>query len=108
MDKDSDELKEEGNEAQEAWKKTLETFKEEALKMKAMPEEAYELYSKKEAQILKETSETLNIQADKAREDLSVVAKQINEDGKVIFLKLLRILLILSKMLWKLLLLLMI
>lgn len=83
VEKEKDELKENSHEAQEAWKETLESFKEEALKMKEKSQEAYEEYSKKAMVVLEETSERLKIHTDKAREDLSVVAKQISEEGKV-------------------------
>ena len=83
MEKENDEPKTEANEAQEAWKETLETFKVEALKMKEMSQEAYEVYSKKAMVILKETSEKLKIQAEQSRQDLSIVAQQISEEGKL-------------------------
>ena len=69
-------------ESQEAWKQALETFKEQALKVQGVSQEAYEVYSKKAMVILKDTSEQLKIQADKAKHDLSVVAKEITEEGK--------------------------
>ncbi|KAI7996637.1 hypothetical protein LOK49_LG10G02426 [Camellia lanceoleosa] len=75
-------LQAEAKESQEAWKQTLASFKEQALKMQSVSQEAYELYSKKAMVILKETSEQLKIQAEKARYDLSVVAKEISEEGK--------------------------
>lgn len=83
VEKEKDELKAEANEAQKAWEETLESFKEEALKMKEKSQEAYEVYSKKAMVVLKETSEKLKIEADKAKQDLSIVAKQISEEGKV-------------------------
>ncbi|KAF3970209.1 hypothetical protein CMV_006077 [Castanea mollissima] len=69
--------------SQEVWKELLESFKEQALKMQSVSQEAYELYSKKAVVILKETSEQLKIQADKARDDLIEIAKEISEEGKV-------------------------
>ncbi|XP_052172432.1 protein FATTY ACID EXPORT 3, chloroplastic isoform X2 [Diospyros lotus] len=69
-------------ESQEAWKQALASFKEQALKMKSVSQEAYELYSKKAMVILKENSEQLKIQAEKARYDLSVIAKEISEESK--------------------------
>ncbi|ONK61775.1 uncharacterized protein A4U43_C08F33460 [Asparagus officinalis] len=80
---EKDELKPEANKAEEEWKKALEIFKEEAIKMKAMSEEAYEVYSKQAIVMLNKTSETLKIQAEKARQDLNVIANQISEEGKV-------------------------
>lgn len=69
-------------ESQEAWKQTLETFREQALKLQGVSQEAYELYSKKAVVILKDTTEQLKVQADKARHDLTVAAKEITEEGK--------------------------
>lgn len=69
-------------ESEEAWKQALATFKEQALRMQSVSQEAYDVYSKKAMVILKETSEQLKIQADKAREDLTVVAKEISDEGK--------------------------
>ncbi|XP_021685801.2 protein FATTY ACID EXPORT 3, chloroplastic isoform X2 [Hevea brasiliensis] len=69
-------------ESQEAWKETLASFKEQALKVQSVSQEAYEVYSKKAMVILKETSEQLKIQADKAKSDLAVLAKEVSEDGK--------------------------
>ncbi|KAK2998824.1 hypothetical protein RJ639_023209 [Escallonia herrerae] len=69
-------------ESEEAWKQTLASFKEQALKMQSVSQEAYELYSKKAVVILKETADRLKIQAEKARQDLSVIATEISEEGK--------------------------
>ncbi|KAL4381897.1 hypothetical protein AHAS_Ahas04G0179400 [Arachis hypogaea] len=69
-------------ESQEAWKQAVDTFKEQALKFQGISQEAYELYSKKAIVVLKDTAEQLKIQADKARHDLSVAAKEITEEGK--------------------------
>ncbi|XP_057477146.1 protein FATTY ACID EXPORT 3, chloroplastic-like isoform X1 [Actinidia eriantha] len=68
--------------SEEAWKQTLASFKEQALKMQGVSQEAYELYSKKATIILQETSVQLKIQAEKARHDLSVIAKEIGKEGK--------------------------
>ncbi|URD98345.1 non-green plastid inner envelope membrane protein [Musa troglodytarum] len=67
--------------AQEQWKAALEHFKTEALKVKAVSEEAYGVYSKKAMEILMDTSEKLKIQADKAHQDLSMIAKEISQEG---------------------------
>ncbi|PSS34766.1 Protein FATTY ACID EXPORT 3 like [Actinidia chinensis var. chinensis] len=72
--------------SEEAWKQTLASFKEQALKMQGVSQEAYELYSKKAVVILQETSVQLKIQAEKASHDLSVIAKEIGEEGKVYLL----------------------
>ncbi|VVA14429.1 PREDICTED: FATTY ACID EXPORT [Prunus dulcis] len=82
VEKEKDTAKLKSEESEEAWKQTLAAFKEQALKMQGISQEAYELYSKKALVILKETSEQLKIQADKARIDLSEIAKEISEEGK--------------------------
>nr|XP_009758431.1 PREDICTED: uncharacterized protein LOC104211126 isoform X3 [Nicotiana sylvestris]XP_009758432.1 PREDICTED: uncharacterized protein LOC104211126 isoform X4 [Nicotiana sylvestris] len=82
LEKDEKDLKTEAEDSEEAWKQTLASFKEQAMQVKAVSQEAYEVYSKKAMIILKETSEKLQIQAEKAREDLTVVAKEISEESK--------------------------
>ena len=69
-------------ESQEAWKQALDTFREQASKIQSVSQEAYDLYSKKAIIILQNTSEQLKVQADKARHELSVAAKEIGEEGK--------------------------
>ncbi|KAL8206026.1 hypothetical protein R6Q57_009577 [Mikania cordata] len=76
-------LKEKAEESEEAWKQTLASFKEQALKMLNISEEAYEVYLKKATVVLRDTSVQLKIQADKASADLSVIAKELSEEGKV-------------------------
>lgn len=70
------------NESQEAWERMLESFKEQTMKMQGMSKEAYELYSKKAAVILNETSNKLKIQAEKASQDLSIIANEISVESK--------------------------
>ncbi|XP_073114503.1 protein FATTY ACID EXPORT 3, chloroplastic [Elaeis guineensis] len=74
------EIKMEGS--QEAWKQSLEYVKAEAMKAKAISQEAYEVYSKKATEILLEASEKLKIQAGKAQQDLSIIAKELSKEGK--------------------------
>lgn len=81
MEKDNV-LKEEAEAQEAAWKQTLASFKEQAMKVQAVSQGAYEVYSDKAMIILKETSEKLRIQADKAREDLTIIAKEISEESK--------------------------
>ncbi|XP_047333158.1 protein FATTY ACID EXPORT 3, chloroplastic-like [Impatiens glandulifera] len=82
-DDESAEIKNDlSNESQEAWAELLASFKEQAIKMQSVSQEAYELYSKKAMVILKDTSEQLKIQADKATQDLSVIAKETSEEAK--------------------------
>ncbi|CAN1134155.1 Protein FATTY ACID EXPORT 3, chloroplastic [Linum perenne] len=76
---DVDDVEAKSRESEEAWKKALESFKEQAIHMKGVSEEAYEVYSKKAMVILGETSEQLKIQAEKTRNDLNSLSKEINE-----------------------------
>lgn len=66
----------------EAWKQTLASFKDQALKLRAVSQEAYEVYSKKAIVTLNETSEKLKIQADKARQDLTAISKEIAQESQ--------------------------
>ncbi|XP_065852788.1 protein FATTY ACID EXPORT 3, chloroplastic [Euphorbia lathyris] len=70
------------DESQEAWKQTLESFKEQALKMQSVSQEAYEVYSKKAVIILKEAQEQLIVQADKTRNDLTLLAEDLTQEGR--------------------------
>ncbi|KAL6574476.1 hypothetical protein OROMI_011761 [Orobanche minor] len=79
---EKEDLKMGAQESEEAWQETLASFKQQALKMQSMSKEAYEMYSEKAMIILIETSENLKIQAEKARQDLTVVAKEIAEESK--------------------------
>ncbi|XP_028808594.1 protein FATTY ACID EXPORT 3, chloroplastic isoform X2 [Neltuma alba] len=82
VDDGREELEMGSQESQEAWKQALDTFREQAKKVQGISQEAYEEYSKKAIIILKDTSEQLKVQADKARHDLTVAAKEIGEEGK--------------------------
>jgi hypothetical protein len=66
----------------QTWKESLEYFKSEAIKLKAMSEESYEIYSKKATEVLLALSAKLKIEAGKAQKDLSKVAKEISEEGQ--------------------------
>lgn len=79
------EVKLKTEEAEEAWKQALESFKEQALKIRSVSLEAYEQYSKKSAVVLKDAAERLRVQADRARLELGEVAKEISEEGKEYF-----------------------
>ncbi|KAM0040625.1 putative TMEM14 family protein [Helianthus debilis subsp. tardiflorus] len=83
IEEEANRIQEQAQESEEAWKQTLASFKEQALKMLNISQEAYEVYLTKATTILKETSHQLKIQADKASEDLSVIAKELSEEGKV-------------------------
>ncbi|XP_010505485.1 PREDICTED: protein FATTY ACID EXPORT 3, chloroplastic [Camelina sativa] len=73
--------------SQEAWKKTLESFKEQVAKMQSVSSEAYSVNSQKAMTVLKETSEQLRIQAEKAKEELGTKAKVVGEEGREYILK---------------------
>ncbi|XP_068669168.1 protein FATTY ACID EXPORT 3, chloroplastic-like [Aristolochia californica] len=81
IEKAKNELEGKEEESQEAWEQTLEVFKEQAAKMQAISQAAYEAYSKKAMIVLKETSERLKIEANKARYDLAIVAKEFGEES---------------------------
>lgn len=69
-------------ESQEAWKQTLDTFREQAEKFRGVSQDAYELYSKKAGVILKDTTVQLKVLADKTKHELSTAAKEITDEGK--------------------------
>ncbi|KAL2899791.1 Protein FATTY ACID EXPORT 3 chloroplastic [Bienertia sinuspersici] len=71
-----------GKESQEAWEQALASFKEQALKVQSVSQEAYDVYMKKAVVTLKDTAEQLKIQAEQARQDLSVMTKELSEDGR--------------------------
>ncbi|KAK9734156.1 hypothetical protein RND81_04G118900 [Saponaria officinalis] len=79
---EKDNLKQAGEASQEAWEQVLSSFKEQALKLQSVSQEAYEVYSKKTVVVLKETAETLKIQADQARRDIFVMAQELGEDSR--------------------------
>ncbi|KAG9136860.1 hypothetical protein Leryth_024095 [Lithospermum erythrorhizon] len=79
---EGNDVKDKAEESQEAWKQTLDSFKEQAIKMQSLSQEAYERYSEKAAVILKDASERLKVQAEKARQDLTVIAKEVSEESK--------------------------
>lgn len=83
VDGEKDEL-ETGSEEEsnEAWKQALASFKEQALKLQSVSLEAYDIHSKKAFITLKETSEVLKVQAEKARNDLTEIVKELSEEGK--------------------------
>lgn len=79
---EKNDLKQAGKASQEAWEQALASFKEQALKLQSVSQEAYEEYSKKATVVLKETAEKLKIQADQARRDLTIIAKDLSEEGR--------------------------
>ncbi|GAA0159851.1 hypothetical protein LIER_16541 [Lithospermum erythrorhizon] len=68
--------------SEEAWKQTLDSLKEQASKMQSISQEAYELYSEKAAIVLKDASDKLKVQAEKARQDLTVKLEEISEESR--------------------------
>ncbi|GMH30110.1 hypothetical protein Nepgr_031953 [Nepenthes gracilis] len=81
IEKDKNDLKRD-QELEEAWEQMLASFKEQAMKLQSVSQEAYVVYSKKALAVLKETAVQLKIRADKARYDLSVIAKDLSMEGK--------------------------
>ncbi|KAL9843451.1 Protein FATTY ACID EXPORT 3 [Arabidopsis thaliana] len=67
--KEKSDIDVEDDTSKEAWKQTLESFKEQAMT------------------VLKETSEQLRIQAEKAKEELGTKAKVVSEEGREYILK---------------------
>ncbi|KAK4801216.1 hypothetical protein SAY86_021703 [Trapa natans] len=82
VEKEQDDLKGKAEGPEEVWEQTLVALEEQTLKMKGISQEAYEKYSKKAMVVLKETTEQLKTQVEKAKYDLSVIAKEIGEEGK--------------------------
>ncbi|KFK36764.1 hypothetical protein AALP_AA4G167200 [Arabis alpina] len=76
-----------GDTSQEAWKQTLASFKEQVSKMQNVSSEAYTVNSQKAMTILKDTSEQLRIQAEKAKEELGTKAKEVSEESREYILK---------------------
>ncbi|VVB02611.1 unnamed protein product [Arabis nemorensis] len=79
--------KSEDDTSPEAWKQTLASFKEQVSKMQSLSSEAYTVNSQKAMTILKDTSEQLRIQAEKAKEELGTKAKEVSEEGREYILK---------------------
>ncbi|CAF1810345.1 unnamed protein product [Brassica oleracea] len=73
--------------SQEAWKQTLASVKEQVSKIQSVSSEAYNVNSQKAMTILKDTSEQLRIQAEKAKEELGTKAKEVGEEGREYILK---------------------
>ncbi|XP_074311923.1 protein FATTY ACID EXPORT 3, chloroplastic-like isoform X1 [Silene latifolia] len=82
VEQEKDNFEQAGKASQEAWNQVLASFKEQALKLQSVSQEAYEVYSKKAVVVLKETAETLKIQADQASQDLWVMAQELGEDSR--------------------------
>ncbi|KAJ6708455.1 TRANSMEMBRANE PROTEIN 14-like protein [Salix viminalis] len=80
VEKESEDKKLVGEESEEVWKQTLESFREQASRLQSVSQEAYEIYSKKAMIVLEETSEKLKIHAEKAKEDLGELAKEFGQD----------------------------
>ncbi|KAL8517035.1 hypothetical protein ACS0TY_015317 [Phlomoides rotata] len=85
VEKENEDSKGQPQGSEEAWQQALASFKEHALKMQSISKEAYESYSEKAIVILKETSEKLKIQAEKASQDLIEIVKETAEEGKGYF-----------------------
>ncbi|GAB4833127.1 hypothetical protein Ancab_031373 [Ancistrocladus abbreviatus] len=79
---EKNDFKKQDEESEEAWEQVLASFREQAMKLQSVSQEAYEVYSKKALVVLKETAERLKIEADEARNDLNIITKEIGEEGK--------------------------
>uniref|UniRef100_A0A803L3I2 Uncharacterized protein n=1 Tax=Chenopodium quinoa TaxID=63459 RepID=A0A803L3I2_CHEQI len=82
IDTEKDDINKGGKASQEAWEQALASFKEQALKLQSVSQEAYEVYMKKAVVTLKDTADKLKIQADQARQDLSVMTIELSEEGR--------------------------
>ncbi|XP_077213413.1 protein FATTY ACID EXPORT 3, chloroplastic-like [Tasmannia lanceolata] len=82
VEKEKNEVEIEAAESAEAWKETVESLKEYAIKMQGMSQEAYKVNSKKAMKVLMKTSVQLKVLAEKARHDLDLAAKEISDEGK--------------------------
>ncbi|XP_049931226.1 uncharacterized protein LOC116267691 [Nymphaea colorata] len=88
LEKLKNELEKQLEESQEAWKSTIESYKEQAAKMKDLSEEAYELYPKKAMVLFEDVSEQAKVQAKKARKYISLIAEQVTiEEGSIFLLQ---------------------
>ncbi|ESQ52523.1 hypothetical protein EUTSA_v10016889mg [Eutrema salsugineum] len=85
--KEKSDIDSEDDTSQEAWKQTLASFKEQVSKMQSVSSEAYTVNSQKAMTILKDTSEQLRIQAEKAKEELGTKAKEVGEESREYILK---------------------
>ncbi|KAG6489458.1 hypothetical protein ZIOFF_050727 [Zingiber officinale] len=82
LEKDDDDVNKNSGFSQEQWKEALNRFKVEALKVKAVSEKAYAVYSKKIMEMLTDKAEKLKIQADRAQKDLSILAQDMSKEGQ--------------------------
>lgn len=82
IDTEKNDINKASEASQEAWDKALASFREQALKLQSVSQEAYEVYMKKAVVTLKETAEQLKIQADQAKQDLSVMTRELSEEGR--------------------------
>lgn len=85
--KEKSDIDVEDDTSQEAWKQTIESFKEQVSKLQSVSSEAYTVNSQKAMTVLKDTSEQLRIQAEKAKEELGTKAKEVGEEGREYILK---------------------
>ncbi|ERN04170.1 protein FATTY ACID EXPORT 3, chloroplastic [Amborella trichopoda] len=76
--------------SEEKWKQTLESIKQEAIKMQGISKEAYEAYMQKTKVVLKDTAEQLMIKAEKASRDLALMSEETRAESSEYFLKALK------------------
>ncbi|XP_031498878.1 protein FATTY ACID EXPORT 3, chloroplastic-like [Nymphaea colorata] len=82
VEKVKSEIEKQAEETKEVWIKTIESLKSYAINMQNMSQEAYELYSQQAVVILKQMSEQLKGQAEKARQDMAILAEGVSTEGK--------------------------
>ncbi|XP_074558141.1 protein FATTY ACID EXPORT 3, chloroplastic-like [Curcuma longa] len=82
LENDDDDVNKNTRFSQEQWKEAFNRFKVEALKVKAVSEKAYAIYSKKIMEMLMDKAEKLKIQAGRAQKGLSILAQEISKEGQ--------------------------
>lgn len=82
LENDDDDVNKNTRFSQEQWKEAFNRFKVEALKVKAVSEKAYAIYSKNIMEMLMDKAEKLKIQAGRAQKGLSILAQEISKEGQ--------------------------
>lgn len=82
VEKVRNELEKQADESEEAWKQSLDAFKDQASRMQGISKEAYAVYAEKAKIVLKDTTEQLKVQSEKMRAVLTSTAEEIRVKGK--------------------------
>jgi len=82
VEKVRNELEQQTEESEEAWKEALDSVKEQASRMQEISKEAYAVYAEKAKIVLKDTTEQLKLQSEKMRVVLASTAEEISVTGK--------------------------